>query len=232
MQQTVVITGANRGIGLALARSYAADGCRVHATCRQPERAAELAALAEASDGRITVHPLDVADPAQIAALAAVLADTPVDVLINNAGIYPQKGAAFGSIDVDDWLHGFRINTIAPFKVLEALADRVAASRRRLVANISSKMGSIADNGSGGSYAYRSSKTALNMAMASAAIDLRDRGIAVILLHPGWVQTDMGGGDAPIEVDESVTALRGVLDRATLEDSGRFFDRNGAIVPW
>ena len=121
---------------------------------------------------------------------------------------------------------------VAPVMLAQALLDNVASGNRKLIASITSKMGSLADNTSGGSYAYRSSKTALNMAMKSLAIDLHDRGISVIVLHPGWVQTDMGGPNGLINVDESVMQMRKILDQAGPDESGRFFDRDGSVIPW
>lgn len=232
MPENVLITGANRGIGLGLASSYLDDGHRVFATCRAPERATDLARLAERSKGRLTVHPLDVTSDGQRAALAAALDGEPVDVLLNNAGVYPQKHGGFGRVEAEPWLHGLAVNAVAPVLLAQALVDNVARSRRRVIATVTSRMGSIADNTSGGAYAYRSSKTALNSAMRSAAIDLRDRGITVVVLHPGWVRTDMGGSGAQITVDRSVADLRRVLDGLTLEDTGRFLNRDGTDLPW
>lgn len=232
MTDKVLITGANRGIGLEMARQYAADGWRVYACCRQPERAPALSRLAADTAGRLSVHPLDVTNAAQVAALSAVLGDDSLDLLINNAGIYGQDDAGFGNTDVAAWLRTFEVNAIAPLKIMEALVDAVARSRRRVMACVSSKMGSMADNRSGGSYVYRSSKAALNAVVMSAAVDLRRRGIAVVALNPGWVKTDMGGPNAEITVTESVTALRALLDRVGPADSGRFIDVDGTTIPW
>lgn len=232
MPDNIVITGANRGIGLRMARSYIDDGQRVYAACRRPETSTELARLAEKSDGRLSLHPLDVTNDRQIGAFADALAGVAVDVLINNAGMYAQKGVQLGQLDAASWLQCIHVNSVGPVMVAQALLENVAASERRLIATITSKMGSIADNTSGGAYAYRSSKTALNSAMKSLAIDLHDREISVILLHPGWVRTDMGGLNALITVDESVTQLRKILDSAGMKDSGNFFDRDGSVIPW
>lgn len=232
MPETVVITGASRGIGLQFARSYAEEGHRVFACCRQPEQAQALTELAAASDGLLSVHPLNVVNESHRQALAAVLTGTAVDVLINNAGVYPHRGMGFGELEASQWLEGFYVNTIAPVLLAQTLVNNIAASQRKLIASVTSKMGSIADNGSGGAYAYRSTKSALNSAMRSLAIDLRERGISVILLHPGWVKTDMGGVNAMITVEESVAQMRAILDRADLDTSGTFFDRNGQPIPW
>lgn len=232
MPSTVVITGANRGIGLQFARSYGEQGHRVFACCRQPERADQLAELAGNGEGNVSVHPLNVVNASHREALGAVLTGTAVDILINNAGVYPHRGRAFGELDAAEWLEGFYVNAIAPVLMSQTLVNNIAASQRKLIASVSSKMGSIADNGSGGAYAYRSSKTALNMAMRSLAHDLRERGITVITLHPGWVRTDMGGDQAMITPDQSVEQMRAILDRAGPGDSGRFFDRDGSVIPW
>ncbi len=232
MTNTLIITGANRGIGLEFVKQYNAAGWRIFAGCRSPERALELNQLAAASEGRISVQPLDVTKPAHIANLAAVLGDTPVDILINSAGTYGQDDANFGNTDEQQWLETLRINTIAPMKIAEALVDNVAKSQRKIIANLSSKMGSIEDNGSGGSYVYRSSKAALNMVMKSMAIDLAPRGITVISFHPGWVLTDMGGPNAEIGTQESVSGMKQVLDGLSFEDSGKFFEYDGSEIAW
>jgi NAD(P)-dependent dehydrogenase (short-subunit alcohol dehydrogenase family) len=232
MSRTLLVTGASRGIGLEFVRQYAGQGWRVYAGCRAPETAVELNRLAAASAGRISVHPLDVTKATHIKAMQAVLGRTPLDILLNNAGIYGQDNARFGNTDPERWLETFRINSIAPLKLMEALVENVAASERRIMATLSSKMGSMADNGSGGSYVYRASKAAVNAVMVSAAIDLRPRGITAVALHPGWVKTDMGGPNAEITVQQSVTALRGILNHITLADSGRFFDVDGTLIPW
>ena len=232
MNGKVLVTGANRGIGLEFARQYAAARWRVYACCRHPERATELSRLAAGSDGEVSIHPLDVTNPVQIAALKAVFATETLDLLINNAGVYGQDDADFGNTDVEAWLQTFRVNAIAPMKLMEALADAVARSRRGVIACLSSKMGSMADNRSGGSYVYRSSKAALNAVVKSAAVDLRPRGLTVVALHPGWVKTDMGGANAEISVTQSVGAMCAVLDSLDIADSGRFIDVDGSTIPW
>jgi NAD(P)-dependent dehydrogenase (short-subunit alcohol dehydrogenase family) len=223
----VLITGANRGIGLEFARSFAADGWSVHACCRQPDKAAALKALA----GEVAVHRLDVTDGLQVAGLARELADRPIDLLLNNAGIYgPRTG--FGETDYDEWAPVFRVNTMAPLRMAERFVAQVARSERRLIANVSSRMGSIGDNSRGGSYIYRSSKAALNMVVKSLSADLAGRGIAVVAFHPGWVQTDMGGPEAAITAAESVAGMRAVIERLGPADNGKFFNYDGSEIPW
>lgn len=228
---TALITGASRGLGLEFVRQYADAGWRVHACCRNPEAAAALGALAGASKGAVQVHALDVADFAQIERLGAALGGEAIDLLLNNAGVY-ARDADLGRLEYGAWERSFRVNTMAPVRMAEAFVEHVARSQRRLIVSITSLMGSIGDNGSGGSYAYRSSKAALNMANKSLSIDLRDRGITAVVLHPGWVKTDMGGPGAPIEALESVTGMRKVIERLTPDDSGKFFDYEGEELPW
>lgn len=228
---TVLITGANRGLGLEFVRQYAQDGWRVHACARDPKAATALADLAGASSGRVQVHALDVADFAQIERLGQALRDEAIDLLLNNAGVYPRD-EDFGRLDYAGWERAFRVNTLAPIRMAEVFLEQVARSQRRLIVNITSLMGSIGDNGSGGSYAYRSSKAALNMATKSMSIDLRDRGITAIVMHPGWVKTDMGGPGAPTEAPESVSGMRKVIERLTPADSGKFYDHEGDELPW
>jgi NAD(P)-dependent dehydrogenase (short-subunit alcohol dehydrogenase family) len=224
---TVLITGANRGIGLEFARSFAADGWTVHACCRQPDKAPGLKALA----GEVAVHRLDVTDGLQVAGLARELADQPIDLLLNNAGIYgPRTG--FGETDYDAWAPVFRVNTMAPLRMAERFVAQVARSERRLIVNISSRMGSIGDNAGGGGYIYRSSKAALNMVVKSLSVDLAGRGIAVVAFHPGWVRTDMGGHEAAIAAAESVAGMRAVIERLGPADNGKFFNYDGAEIPW
>lgn len=230
MTETVLVTGANRGLGLEFVRQYLQDGWRVFAACRQPEKAHDLNALAEQGD--LTVQPLDVGNARQIENLRGVIGKTPIDVMINNAGVYGQKNGGFGKTDAAVWEETYRINVIAVMKMMEAFADAVAASKCRIIANMSSKMGSMADNGSGGSYVYRSSKAALNAITLSAARDLENRGITVVALHPGWVRTDMGGPNALIDVQESVTGMRRVIDRLDPSQSAAFLDYKGETVPW
>ncbi len=228
---TALITGANRGLGQALVRSFATDGWRVHACCRVPDKSLDLRRVAEAADGLVEVHRLDVADDLQVRGLARSLEGEPLDLLFNNAGIYgPREG--FGSQDFEAWAKVLQVNLLAPLRMVENFVDLVAASERKLIANMSSRLGSIAENRGGSSYPYRSSKAALNMATRSLAVDLEPRGIAVVALHPGWVQTDMGGEEAALTIEESVAGLRRVIAGLTIDESGRFFDYSGAELPW
>ncbi len=225
---TVLITGANRGLGLEYACQYAADGWRVLATCREPAKASELAALR----GDVQVYPLDVTDHGQIQALAKTLRKEAIDLLLNNAGIYGPKPSKLGGIDYDIWQDVMAINVMSPLKMCECFRSHVAASDMKKIAIMSSKMGSIADNDSGASYIYRSSKAALNAAMKSLSVDLAPRDIAVVILHPGWVRTDMGGPSGLIDAPESVSGLRQVIAGLSMRTTGRFYNYDGSEIPW
>lgn len=218
---TALITGANRGLGLEFARQYSADGWRVIATVRNPASVAELKAVS----GDVRVDALDVADFAAVHALAARI-DEPIDHLICNAGVMGKHR----EVDPASWLHTLAVNTVAPTLLAQALVDRIAPSGK--VVAITSKMGSIADNQSGGGIIYRSSKAALNAAWRSLAIDWRDRDLSVAMLHPGWVKTRMGGDSAPTPPEESIAGLRRVIAGLTRGQSGSFLDYQGNSIPW
>lgn len=231
MPGTILITGCNRGIGLEMTRQFAADGWQVIATCRNPSAAWTLSELAEAHS-RIEVRGLDVTDYRQMEGLAKSLQGRPLDILVSNAGYYGPKGVTLGSVDVQEWRKALEINTIAPFKLVETFLPSLAESKYGVVGVLSSKVGSIADNGSGGGYIYRSSKTALNQVVKSLSIDLAEHGISVLACHPGWVKTEMGGPNALISVTESVAGLKKLLLDAGAETSGRFYNYDGAEIPW
>ena len=225
----ILITGANRGIGLEFTKQYAADGWNVLACCRHPQSALDLQALAQ-SNTNIKIQPLDVADFAQIDALALQLKDESIDVLINNAGVYPHS--SFGDTNYDDWAAAFKVNSMAPLKMAEAFVQHISRSQLKKIATLTSKMGSLDDNTSGDSYSYRSSKTAVNMVMKSLSIDLKPYGISVVTLHPGWVQTNMGGSNALVSAQTSVTGLRKVIDGLNVATTGRFIAYDGKAINW
>lgn len=230
---TTLITGANRGIGLEFCRQYAAAGWRVWATCRYPEKAAELNQLASLYPDLLKVLPLDVADHVQIDRLGQLFLDETIDLLINNAGIYPDSDKnGFGHIDYAQWMEALRTNTMAPLKMAETFTAQVARSQLKTIVTVTSKMGSISDNSSGGHYLYRSSKAALNMLVKNLAIDLRSVGITALLFHPGWVQTDMGGSNAMISVQQSVSGIRQLISKLGIADSGKFYAYDGQEIPW
>ena len=225
---SVLITGANRGLGLEFTRQYAADGWRVFAACRDPAGARDLAAV----EGDVSAETLDVDDGPQVAALANKLSGQPIDVLINNAGIYGPKDVTRDTVDYDAWGQVFRTNTMSPLAVSAAFAANVAQGGQKKIITLSSIMGSIAENDSSGDFIYRSSKAAVNAVMKSLAGDLKSEGITVAVLHPGWVRTDMGGPDAAIEAPESVTGMRAVIAGLKESDSGRFLNYDGTKIPW
>ena len=230
---TTLITGANRGIGLEFCRQYAADGWRVLACCRYPEKSDELNKLVSENPGLINVYALDVADHVEIDRLAQALAGESIDLLINNAGIYPESDkGGFGHTDYAEWIQAFRINTMAPLKMAEAFAAQIARGRLKTIVTITSKMGSIADNSGGGSYLYRSSKAAVNMVVKSLSVDLKPLGIIAVVFHPGWVKTDMGGANAMLSPGQSVSGMRQVISRLVPADSGKFFGYDGKAIPW
>ncbi len=231
--KTVLITGANRGIGLEFAKQYADDGWRVFACCRDPAGADVLNRLAGQHPQRISIHALDVVNHQQIEQLAHTLGGQPIDLLINNAGVYPAEQVdAFGATDYPVWAHAFAVNTMAPLKMGEAFFRHVCKSQLKTIITITSKMGSIADNRGGGSYIYRSSKAAVNIVMKSLSIDFEQNQIIAVLLHPGWVRTDMGGPNGLITAEQSVTGMRRVIASLKLDDSGKFIAFDGQIVPW
>jgi len=228
----VLITGANRGIGLEMVKYAMQQGWRVFACCRNPHNADNLFNIAKLSNGRISVHIADMLELATVQALSYELRNDSIDILINNAGIYGSEKNRFGTVDVTSWLQAFQVNSIAPLKMVEAFAAQLYMGKRKLVACMSSKMGSMADNSSGDSYIYRSSKAALNAVVKSLAIDLKEHGVISVALHPGWVKTDMGGPDAEISTRASVEQLFSHLLSLTIEDSGRFIDIDGSDIPW
>ena len=237
MSKHCLVTGANRGIGLAFVRQLLARGDRVIATCRHPGKASALNTLTGEYPGRLHVLPLDVASEKSRAELVRelplVCGDDPatarIDLLINNAGVL-HSGERFGQLSAAHLDDSFRTNASGPLLLTEALAP--ALSDGATVANLSSALGSIASTSRFGTPSYNISKAAQNMATVLLAHALRDRGIRVVALHPGWVQTDMGGDGAQIAATDSVAGLLQVIDGLTLDDSGRFIDWQGQSQPW
>ena len=229
---TVLVTGSNRGLGLEWVRQGAARGWRVIATCRQPESAVDLRAFGSQYPG-VTLHRLDVTVPGQIAELAAVLQDDALDLLVNNAAVYFEHWGQdpVGHIDYESWQATFRVNTLGPMRVTEALLPQLERGQRPLVLAISSNMGSITGINAPRDYAYRSSKAALNAAMRGLAVELEPR-VGVLLLHPGWVRTRMGGALAPISPEESVQGMLQLVDGFVSGMSGQFLRYDGTPVAW
>jgi NAD(P)-dependent dehydrogenase (short-subunit alcohol dehydrogenase family) len=223
--QTVLITGANRGIGLEMARQLDAKSYTVIATARKPDRASELNAL------EVRVEQLDVADAASVAALAAKLEGVGIDILVNNAGVGGQDVRRLKKVDFEKMADTFQVNAFGPMRVTQALLPNLEAGEGKTVVQISSVMGSIEKN-MGGPYGYRASKTALNQLNKSLSAELGREGYTCVALHPGWVKTNMGGQRAPVEVVDSVTGLITVIEGLKPADNGRFLDFQGNELPW
>ncbi|NRA29744.1 MAG: SDR family oxidoreductase [Parvularculaceae bacterium] len=225
---TIMITGANRGIGLELTKQYLARGAKVHACCRNPEEAADLSALA----GDITLHSVDVSNAPSITDLAASV-DEPLDIVIANAGVYGKQGAdqSFANLDMDGFQFALQVNTFGALRTLQAFLPHIKRGQGKRMVAITSKMGSI-DDASGGMIAYRASKTALNMAMCCGANELQSEGIALGTLHPGWVKTRMGGDNAPTTPEESALGLIKVIEGLEPGPKAAFKDFRGDTIAW
>lgn len=228
----ILITGASRGIGLEMVRYGMEKGWQVLACCRHPQQADKLLSMAQLSNGCVSVYVADMAELATIQALAYELRNESIDMLINNAGVYGSERNSFGQVDAQDWVETFKVNTIAPLKMSEAFIEQLCMGHNKVIACLSSKMGSMDDNTSGGSYIYRSSKAALNAIVKSLSIDLAEREIKCVVLHPGWVKTEMGGPNAEITTKECVSKIFDTLLSLKRKDSGRFIDIDGTDIAW
>ena len=237
----VVVTGANRGLGLEFTRQLLAAGDDVVATARHPKKADELNKLVTVSGGRGTIVRLDVADPAEVATAALQIGERfdALDLLINNAGIWSAPGepervsaGALAELRPEPVLEVLRVNAVAPMLVTQALAPRLATAGRGLVVNLSSGLGSLERATSRGNVAYGMSKAALNMLTRHLAAELSRQGTVVVSMSPGWVATDMGGPSAALEPPESVHGMLNVIDALTPAQSGSFLDHTGATLPW
>lgn len=229
MPGRVVITGASRGIGLEFCRQYVEDGWEVVACSRSASR--DLESLERA--GSVRCVRMDVADPASIRSAAASITDGgPLDLLINNAGVYPHDPTVAEGPDRAALVEAFVTNAVAPLEVVHAVLPALRRGGGKRIVHLTSLMGSIDDNGSGGSYAYRMSKAALNMAVRNLGHELGREGFVTVALHPGWVRTAMGGAGAPSEVGEAVSEMRATIERLTPRDNGAFLDADGSTLPW
>ncbi|HKU99424.1 MAG TPA: SDR family oxidoreductase [Vineibacter sp.] len=224
---TLLITGANRGLGLEFVKHYAGAGWRVHACARQPE-----APALKAIKGDVRTYKLDATDWAGIATLAKALQGEAIDMLLANAGVSGQDAGTLGAIEPGVWTQTFLTNALAPVKLAEAFVEHVAASELRLMIAVSSRLGSISLNDGGGRYAYNASKSALNMGWKSLSIDLKGRGVTCVVLHPGWVSTDMGGAQAPVTPPQSIAGMTKVIAGVKASDSGKFFNFDGAPLTY
>lgn len=225
----IFITGANRGIGLSLTQQYLKGNHKVYATYRDASSAAELLSLAEHSSNLICIQ-LEITDYQAVEQLPSQIES--IDILINNAGYYGPKGYGLGNTDVEEWRRVFEINTIAPLKLVETLLPLIESSDVKKIACLSSRVGSMSENTSGGGYIYRSSKAALNSVVKSLSNDLTDNGFTVLALHPGWVQTEMGGPNALIDTETSAQGLVTVIESSNTEVSGHFFNFDGSEIDW
>jgi len=226
---TVLITGANRGIGFEFARQYAADGWTVHGCVRDPDTAGNLRTL---TGGPITVHRLDVSRHDQIADVANALNGLPIDLLINNAGLWIGDDEHFGHFTNEQWMEQFRVHVFGTMAMCEAFVDHVAASERKLVVNISSGNGCFDWPREVGDYPYDTSKAALNLITKGLSTDLRARGVTVMCFTPGNVATDMSGPDADLQPEESITGMRRIIAQLDVSQTGTFRRYNGDVMPW
>jgi len=228
---SILITGASRGIGFELTRQYVKAGERVFACVRTPEKADALTALAKASGGRLSIHAMDVGNTASIKAAGEAIGQVPIDILINNAGIYGGPHQALGDLDEPAWHDAFQTMTIGPVRVLESFLPQLKKAKTPKVMTVTSQV-AASSWPTGGFYIYGSAKAALNRVMKSIAEDLKPDNVTVALVHPGWVKTDMGGENAEISVEDSASGIRRVIDRLTPAETGQFFKWNGAPHPW
>jgi NAD(P)-dependent dehydrogenase (short-subunit alcohol dehydrogenase family) len=230
----VLITGANRGLGLEFARQYSADGWDVIATARNPKQSEELERLARSKS--VSLEALDVTSDDSVKHLAKALSGRPVDLLILNSAIFTRDGNKLGELNFAGWRESFETNVLGAVRVAEALIENVAASKRKQIVAISTGMGSLQTLGTtigfGSAYQYRSSKAALNMAMSILAKDVEPQGISVLILSPGWVQTDMGGANAALTPEQSIAGMRKVLEGSPMELTGKFLSYDGSTWPW
>jgi NAD(P)-dependent dehydrogenase (short-subunit alcohol dehydrogenase family) len=234
---SVLITGTSRGLGLEFVRQYAEEGWDIHACARKPST--ELLELAK-KHASISVHELEVTDHAAVDVLAKKLKDAPIDVLINNAGIYGPSDDFQGykqnleSMDFDLWRKVLETNTLSPYKITQAFLPQIEKGQKKIVVMLSTEMASLSEMKEVGLTAtcYQSSKAALNMAGISLAHELKPRGVAVLLLHPGWVKTDLGGASAPVSVQDSIAGLRKVIASSGLRDSASYRDYSGQRLAW
>jgi len=220
---TVLITGANRGLGLEFARQYSENGWQVIATVRDPDQPSDLDRLKDVRIERLDMSDLDAVERFGEWIVA-------LDLLVANAGTYGPRSVKTAE-EARDWSDTLVVNTIAPYLLAQAVLPAAERTKGKLIA-ITSKMGSIADNSSGGFLAYRTSKAALNAAWRNLALDVRGRGVVAAVLHPGWVQTRMGGSSAALEPEESVRGMREVIQQLGPEHSGGFFGYDGEPIAW
>jgi NAD(P)-dependent dehydrogenase (short-subunit alcohol dehydrogenase family) len=221
----VLVTGANRGLGLEFSKQLQAAGYEVIGTARSPDKAVEL----KASGAR--VEQLDVSSKASVVALANRLSDVSIDILINNAGMLNRTDSSLGSLDFEIMERTFQVNSLGPLRVIQALLPNLQAGNKKTIVNITSRLGSI-ELSTGGMYSYRTSKTALNQINKIVSAELAPQGFTSVVIHPGWVRTDMGGAAATLSIPESISAILNVVDGLSVENTGKFYNYDGEELPW
>ena len=227
----VLITGANRGLGLGFVKKYLEKNVNVLCTTRDISGSKELLECKERYPNNIEIFELDLLKENGAETLANQLNGMPIDILINNAGV-GSSNQHFEAVSSKPWLEVLKVNLIAPLIITQSLIENVKMSSAKKIYFLSSQLGSIGDNTSGGMYIYRSSKTGLNQVVRSLSVDLKPKGITVVSLHPGWVKTDMGGPNAPVSIDKSIEGMTKVIDRTDIKDTGRFLNYDGTELPW
>ncbi len=227
----VLITGANRGLGLGFVKNYLGKNVDVVSTTRDLKSSKELLALKEKFPNNLEILELDLLKESAGYTLANFLEEKPIDILINNAGV-GSTNQHFEAVSPKPWLEVLKVNLIAPLMITQSIINNVKKGSDKKIYFLSSQLGSIGDNASGGMYIYRSSKTGLNQVVKSLSVDLKPQGITVVSLHPGWVKTDMGGPNAPVLIDESVDGMMQVIDSTDIRDTGRFLNYDGKELPW
>ena len=227
----VLVTGANRGLGLGFVKNYLGKNVNVVSTTRDLKSSKELLALKERFPNNLEIFELDLLKEGAGYTMANFLGDRPIDILINNAGV-GSTNQHLQAVSPKPWLEVLKVNLIAPLMVTQSIIDNVRKGSDKKIYFLSSQLGSIADNTSGGMYIYRSSKTGLNQVVKSLSVDLKPQGITVVSLHPGWVKTDMGGPKAPVSIDESIKGMIKVIYATDIRDTGRFLNYNGKELPW
>lgn len=227
----VLVTGTNRGLGLEFVKQYAEDGATVFACCRDPHKASALRRISDGAGGKVSIHPLDVAEPDSIAALGDAFGSEPIDILVNNAGVYGPEKQTADDMDYEGWAKAFAVNSMAPLRVAQTFRKNLLKGRDKKFVTITSILGSTARH-DGAIFAYRASKAAVNNVMHGLAIAWKKDGITIGLIHPGWVKTDMGGKNADIEPHESIAGMKRVIAKLTQADSGKYLDYAGRELPW
>ena len=228
---TILVTGANRGLGNEFVEQYLNEGNDVIATYRNENSSMDLIEMGD-ERSNLKLLQLDVSSNKSLNSFAENLDDSPIDIFINNAGVYGPRNSSFGNVDEENWIPAIKINAIAPILLTQLIIKNIRSGADKKLIYITSKMGSIDDNKGGGAYVYRSSKTALNAVVKSLSVDLENEGIVVALIHPGWVKTDMGGPNALIERDTSVRGMTEVISNLDITSTGNFYNYDGSIIPW